>query len=195
MAAVRCGIAATRSAEAARTGDLRIEREDERSVLVDSHLQIRKVEAGRVGVLVAENEQAAARVVGDRVLDFDLPVMNTAVHHLETGHDVLRRVQDIRVGDPRTVQILFELEGDLAFGARLNQLLANRHRTAIRIHHLVGEVAEVRLKDPEHFLHSSTGHADFLADDLLAVIPDAPVQHPQGDVVGVFDPNLRPALG
>src|SRR5690606_863438 len=132
----------------------------------------------------------ARGVVGDRVLDADLPVLHARVDDLEAGRDVVGGVEDVLVGDVGALQALLEHEGDLALRARLDELRGDRHRGAVLVAHGVGEVAEVRLVDVQHLLDGLARDANLLADDLLAVALEAVLQDARGDRVGVVDREI-----
>ena len=60
--------------------------------------------------------------------------------------------------------------------------------------HAIGQEAEVRLAHVQHVLHRLGGHADLLADHLLAV-GEAALEEAQRDVVRIVDGDRRLALG
>ncbi|MCY1298863.1 hypothetical protein D9M70_483670 [compost metagenome] len=148
---------------------------------------IGKVDSGRRNAAVAQDEDAAGSVVGDGVLDCDLPVANTRVDDLEAGHDRIGGLQYICLGNARANQVALKDEGNLALGAWLDEIGLAEADTGVVVElHAVREEAEVRLVDAEHFLHGLAGDADLLADNLFTVSL-APLQHGEGDVISVVD--------
>ncbi len=164
------------------------------AVLFHHHAAGDQVDLARRYRLVAEHEQAAGGVVRHGVLDLDFPVADARIDDLETGHHALGGGQYVGVGHAGADQVLLEDEGDLALGFGLHQSLADRHRFAAVEHHGVGQVTEVRLVHAQHVLHRLAGHADLLADDLLAG-RQASFEHAQRDVVGVVDADVEATLG
>jgi hypothetical protein len=84
-------------------------------------------------------------------------------------------------------------EGDLRFGARLDEALADVDRVPVCDPHAVGQESKVRLVHAEHVLHRGAGHADLLADDALTGTL-APCQDAERDRVGVIEGKLRMTL-
>ncbi|MCY1177708.1 hypothetical protein D9M73_180260 [compost metagenome] len=93
------------------------------------------------------------------------------------------------------MQVFAEDEGDFAFGPWLDQVIAGQADIAAILDlHGIGEEAEVRLVDVEHFLHGTAGDSDFLADHLLAE-GFAALQEVQGNPVGLLQGDLRITAG
>ncbi|MPN39616.1 hypothetical protein SDC9_187144 [bioreactor metagenome] len=146
-------------------------------------------------MLRADHENATRGVIGHGILYADLPVMDARVDDLEAGCDPGGCRQHVIPGDTRPLQVRLQHEGDLAFGAWLDQPCpGDRDGGPIRVLHRVGEEAEVGLVDIQHVLNRFAGHTDLLADDPLSIAL-ASGQHVQGDVVGIVDRDLGVALG
>ncbi|MNN59348.1 hypothetical protein D3C81_1744590 [compost metagenome] len=92
--------------------------------------------------------------------------------------------------DAWALQVFTEDKGDFAFGPWLDQVVTGQADIAAILDlHGVGEEAKVRLVDIEHFLHGATGHADFLANHLLAE-RFAALQEAQGNLIGLLQGDL-----
>src|SRR3546814_8613642 len=75
----------------------------------------------RLDACIATDEHPARRVVGDSVLNLDLPVVDARVDDLETRQHVIGGVEHLIFGHARTFQVLLQHERDLAFGTWLDQ--------------------------------------------------------------------------
>ena len=75
-----------------------------------------------IHLLVADHVDTAGGVVGDGVLNFYVPVLNTGIHNLEAGHDALGGIQYILFGNTGPLQILLQQKGDFGFRPGLDQI-------------------------------------------------------------------------
>src|SRR3546814_5897892 len=66
---------------------------DMRTVLADVHLHRGEIERMRLDACIATDEHPARRVVGDSVLNLDLPVVDARVDDLETRQHVIGGVE------------------------------------------------------------------------------------------------------
>src|SRR5262249_3814659 len=143
------------------------------AVLLKSHAAADQVHARGRDRAVADHQHAGGGVVGDRVLDLDLPVADPRVDDLEAGLYAIGRRQYIRRGEAGAAEVPLQNEGDLALRARLEEAVGG-HGVAVAKPHLRGEVAEVGLIDAERLLHDLARHADLLADVPNALARELP---------------------
>ena len=161
------------------------------AVLVNSHLQVRQVVVPRIHLVLAQHIDTTGGIVRHRVLDLDLPVVDTGVDDLETGHDGFRGVQYILLGDTRAHQVFLQAESYFPFRLGLDQVARYGDISGVLTYHGVGEEPEVGLEYAEHLLHRLAGNTDFLADDFFAVQFHPLVHHAQGDMVCILDSDIR----
>ena len=89
----------------------------------------RSMDLGSTAWVPSTNE-AAGRVVGDGVLDPDLPVPDAGIDDLEAGQNAIGRRQHVGGGDAGAHEIAAHDKGDLAFGPRLDQQAGDGYRFA-----------------------------------------------------------------
>src|SRR5690554_7209416 len=167
---------------------------DDGTVLLHHHAAGHQVDIPGRHCVIAQYKQATGGVVRDGILNGDLPVLDAGIDNLETGHHAFGRCQHICVGNTRAVQILFQDEGNFAFGTGGNQAVADGHRFTAVEHHVVGQVTEIRLVNVQHVHHRFAGNADLLADDPGTGLLPA-LKHAQGDVVGILDADVFATAG
>ena len=127
---------------------------------------------------IAEHKQAAGGVIGNGVFNSDLPVFNTGVDHFKTWDHALGCGQHIGIGNARPHQIFFENKRNFPFRFGRDKPFADGHHLTLVEHHIVGEIAKVRLVNIEHALHGFAGYADLFAYHFRAGV-DTPVQYLQ----------------
>ena len=137
-------------------------------------------DAGR-GAVVGHGVEYFARVLQPRVDDFD------------RRHDVFGGAQHVGQADAGAAQRLAEDEGELDLDPR-QAIILMRNTGAVGDHHIVEEVAVVRLFDLRGALHRFRGQPDFVADQSGAG-RDFAVGDFGGDRVGVFHGDAGPGLG
>src|SRR5690554_2501628 len=167
---------------------------DDGTVLLHHHAAGHQVDIPGRNRIVTQHKQAAGGVVRDGVLNRDLPVLDAGIDNLETGHHTLGGRQYVGVGHARAGQILFQDEGNFAFGTGGNQAVADGHRFTAVEHHVVGQVTEIRLVNVQHVHHRLAGNANLLADYPGTGLLPA-LKHAQGDVIGILDADVFTTAG
>ncbi len=162
------------------------------AVLFQHHAGQGDVELARVALGLAEHVDAAGGVVGDGVLDLDLPVGDARIDDLEAGHHVVGGADHVHGGDAGADQIRLEHEGQFGLGLGLDQG-GQIDGVAVLIHHAGSQLAEVRLEHAEEVLDRLAGDADLLADDGFAG-GHPPVDEAPLDPVGVVEGDVGLAL-
>ena len=167
---------------------------DDFAVFLHHHAASGQIELARTHGGVAQKQHAAGCVVGNGVLDFDLPAFNARIHNFKTRHHAFGGGEHIGGADAGAHQVFFQNKGDFTFGARLYHALANVDFLPLAIHHFVGEVAEIGLVHAQHVLHGMRGEADFFADDAFAGIQTV-LQKGKRNMVGVFHADVVETFG
>src|SRR3972149_1007875 len=90
---------------------------DEGAVDVVVHADEAQVDGRRRRAGAPEDEAPAGGVVGDRVAELDLPVLDATVDYLQRRDEVLRRGDDLLGRDAGPLQGRLQLEGDPRPGA------------------------------------------------------------------------------
>ena len=115
------------------------------------------------------------------------------VDDLDRRDHVFGRAQHVGQADAGALERLAEHEGELDLDPRPAIILV-RHPGAVGHHHVVEQVAVVRLVDLRGALHRLGGEADLVADQLGAG-RDPALGHLGRDRIGVLDGDVGPGLG
>ena len=86
-------------------------RTHERAILLQYHTDVAQVEVLQRSELAAQNHDASRCVVGDGILDGDLPVSVAAVYDFEGGHDALGGLDDFGHVDAGTREVFLQEKG------------------------------------------------------------------------------------
>ena len=138
---------------------------------------------------IAECKQATRSVVGNGVLNSDLPVLNTGVDYFKAGDHALGGGQYIGIGDAWPHQVFFENKGNFPFCFGRDKPFADGHHFTLVKHHIVGEITKIGLVNIEHALHGFAGYTDFFTYHFGPGI-DAPIKHLQRNVISIFNTDI-----
>ena len=139
-----------------------------------------------------DDDAGGGAVVGDGVEDLAL-VLEAGVDDLERRHHVFGRAQHVGQPDAGPLEPLAEHEGELDLDAGQAEILV-RHLGAVGDHHVVEQVAVIRLVDLGGALHRLRGEPDLVADQLGAR-RDLAVRDEGRDRVGILDDDVGEGLG
>ena len=147
-----------------------VPRADDLAVLLEPPCRSRggrRVAGGRASSLSTNMPRRG--VVGDRVLDADLPVVDARVDDLEAGLHALGRREHVGRREPGPAEIALRARRRSRPRRAAGSGVRSAPRRRRRSEHLRSQVAEVGLVDAEHVLHDLARHADLLADVLDAL--------------------------
>ncbi len=140
----------------------------------------------------ADDDAGRGAVVGDGVENLAL-VLQSRIDDLDRRHDIFGRAQHFGQTDAGTAQRLAQDESKLDLDPR-QAIILMRNARAVGDHHVVEQVAVIRLVDLRGALHRLRGEADLVADELCAG-RDLAIGHRGRDRVGVLHGDAGPGLG
>ena len=151
-----------------------------------------QVDVERADRPAADDDAGGGAVVGYGVENL-ARILQPRIDDLDRRHDIFGGAQHVRQPDAGAAQRLAENEGELDLDPR-QAIILMRDAAAVGDHHVVEQVAVIRLVDLRGALHRFRGQPDLVADQPGAG-RDLAVGHRGGDRVGVLHGDVRPGLG
>jgi hypothetical protein len=161
-------------------------------ILVHDAADPAQVDVHRPDRAAADGDAGGGAVVGDGIADL-ARVLQTRIDDLDGRHHVFGGTQHVEEADSRTFQRFAEDEGQLDLDPR-PAIILMRDLGTVGDHHVIKQVAIVRLVDLRGALHRLGGEADLVADQRGAGL-DLAVGHLGGDGIGVLNRDAGKGRG
>ncbi len=151
-----------------------------------------KIDVERADRTAAHHDAGGGAIVGDGVEDL-ARVLETRIDDLQRGHHVFGRAQHVGEPDAGPLERLAENEGEFDLDPRQAEIPV-RDLGAVGDHHMVEQMAVIRLVDLGGALHRLGGETDLVADQPGAG-GDLALRDQARNRIGIIDGDVRKGPG